>query len=165
MRWQLGLFASLACGCSFTKNPVNGGGDDTSPIDAQRVDVVEFDAPAECTLWNPHNFKSCSIPAPGDGLDLTAGTWTLSTDSGVLTSPANVMTTPVNKPLTQGDGSTAYLISIPSLTVEAGATLQVIGAEPLIVASWGSIMIAGTIDVGSTAARVGAGRARSPGAR
>ncbi len=156
------MVASLASGCSFTRNLGPTSGDDTNAIDAQRVDVIELDAPAECTMWSPHNFVACSIPAPSSGLDLTAGTWTFSTDSGALTDPTSASTTPANKPIMQSDGSTAYLISIASLNVEAGATLQVIGAEPLIVASWDTIMVAGAIDVGSTATRVGAGSSPQP---
>ncbi len=164
MRCQLCLVASLASGCSFTKNPATSGGgdDDANPIDGLRVDVVEFDAPAECSMWQPHNFVACSIPAPSGGLDLTAGTWTFSTDSGSLIDPTGIVTTPANKPITQTDSSIAYLISIASLNVEAGATLQVIGAEPLIVASWDTIMVSGTIDVGSTATRAGAGSSPQP---
>ncbi len=165
MRCQLCLVASLASGCSFTINRVSGGGDDTTPIDAARVDVVEFDAPAECSMWKPHNFVACSIPAPSGELDLTAGVWTFSTDSGALTDPTNVVTTPANKPITQTDGSTAYLISIASLNVEPGATLLVTGAEPLIVASWDTITVAGTIDVGSSGVRVGAGSSPQPQCR
>jgi len=114
------------------------------------------DAPLVCASWHAHHFAPCMIPAPTPGLDLL-GAWTFSTDSGELTGPSS-LPPPVGGPLAQSDGTTAYIISIESLTVETTGSLRVIGMKPLIIASWGDIDIAGTIDAGSTAAgQAGAG--------
>ena len=117
------------------------------------------DAPAVCATWHPHHFDPCMIPAPSTGLDL-AGAWTFSTDSGELTGPSS-LPAPAGGPLTQTDGTMAYIISIQSLTVEPTGSLRVIGGKPLIVASWGDIAIDGSIDAGSTAGQAGAGSSPS----
>jgi hypothetical protein len=75
--------------------------------------------------------------------------------------PGFVQDPPVDPPaiaLAQG-GTEAVLISVESLTVPEGTTLRAIGARPLLIASWSTIVIVGTLDAGSSTAdkRIGAG--------
>lgn len=109
-----------------------------------------------CTTWSARHFTPCAIPGPGPAVALPAGVITYNTDL-----PGFVEDPPVDPPalaLAQG-GTEAVLISVDSFTIPAGSTLRVIGARPLVIASWSTIDIQGVLDVGSSRAanRVGAG--------
>ncbi|HTR50664.1 MAG TPA: hypothetical protein VMJ10_08150 [Kofleriaceae bacterium] len=125
-----------------------------------------IDAPsAICGSWHAHHFSPCAIPAPNGPLDVT-GSWQLSTDTGLVMS-LDASTVPSAPPsgavLVQSSSSVeAYLISIASFTVGSTGSLRVVGTRPLIVASWSTIEIDGTIDVSSTTTQSGAGSDPGP---
>jgi hypothetical protein len=155
------LVGLLLAGCGF--HPNAGSSDSNTGSNTGSDGGINLlpdgaDAPAECRSWHPQHFDACAIPAPSTGLDLD-GAWTFLTDTGVLTGASTI--TPVGGALAQSGGPEAYLISIQSLKIEATGSLRVIGAMPLIVASWGDIDVLGSIDAGSTAAG-SAGAGASP---
>jgi len=140
-----------ACSFQLTAAPPGDGGPDAM-IDA--VDAYVIDVPmALCLTWDPRHFDACMIPAPGTGLDLSEpGTYVLNTTTATLQSPLNAVTSlaAFSATIAQGAGEpTAFLISVEALNVRASATLRVVGDKPLIVAAWGEINVAGTIDAGS----------------
>lgn len=121
-------------------------------IDASLDDVLPDNLPRyDCTGWMPRHFDACAIPVPDGNPLVLAGASTYDTTTGALTGPGGT-TTPPSLVV-----ATGRVLSVDSLTLEAGATLRVIGTHPLIVASWTSIAVAGTIDVSSTALELGAG--------
>lgn len=106
-----------------------------------------------CAGWTPRHFDPCTIPLPTGPLALTsAGTYTYDTASGSLTDPVGTVTTPPTMVVMAG-----RVLSIASLDVGAAATLRVIGAQPLVIASWTTISVAGTIHAGSIATGNGPG--------
>ena len=113
-------------------------------------DTARFD----CTQWTPkpQHFEPCDIPQPTESLELTMGIYTYNTDNGVLTDPVGGTSTPTNQMIASG-----MLISVDNLTIATGSTLRVIGAAPLIVASWTDIEVIGNIDAGSTLLEAGGG--------
>ncbi len=125
--------------------------------------VVDVDAPMtdtappmiDCTTFPARHFDACMIPAPTGALDLmTAGTYTFDTTAGSLLAPGGGASLPPSGVIANG-----RVVSVSSLTIGAGVTLRVIGANPLIIASWGTLDVAGTIDASSlgTAGSLGAG--------
>ncbi|MBL0213990.1 MAG: hypothetical protein IPQ07_08905 [Myxococcales bacterium] len=124
--------------------------------------VIDIDAPMtdtppmiDCTTFPSRHFDACMIPAPTGALELTtAGTYTFDTTAGSLLAPGGGASLPPSGVIANG-----RVVSVSSLTIGAGVTLRVIGANPLIIASWGTVDVAGTIDASSlgTAGSVGAG--------
>jgi hypothetical protein len=100
-----------------------------------------------CLTWTPKpvHFDPCTIPAPTAGLTLTTGTWTYNTDSNVLTSPSGATSNPTSAVVTSG--VQLRVVSVQLLSVPAGSTLRAVGALPLLIASWSTTQIAGTVDV------------------
>jgi hypothetical protein len=146
--------------CSFTPGAFRGRDDDAQAgSDDAAVDDSNGDAPL-CASWQAHHFAPCAIPPPTGGLTLTMADspYTYTTTTGDLTDKNGAVAV-TDTVITQAGGTMAALISVTSMTVETGARLDVVGDKPLIIASWGTIAIDGTIDAGSrtTGARIGAG--------
>jgi hypothetical protein len=127
---------------------VTGSG---SSIDAPR-DTTQPDG-ARCTGWTPRHFDACTIPDPTGPVALTAaGVYAYDTTLGTLTGPGGVAITHASQIVAAG-----RVISVDAFEVGPGVTLRVTGPHPLIVASWSTIQIAGTIDVASTTLAAGGG--------
>ncbi|HEY5938291.1 MAG TPA: hypothetical protein VIU61_26750 [Kofleriaceae bacterium] len=106
-----------------------------------------------CSALVGHHFAGCDIPQPTRSLVLdAAGTYTYDTDLAILIAPNSDVTQPEHVTVTAG-----RVISIQQLMIGSAATLRVVGAKPLIIASWSTISVAGTIDASSTATKLGAG--------
>jgi hypothetical protein len=120
--------------------------------DANTSDAVDAD-PFVCSALTAHHFAGCEIPRPTRSLVLdAAGTYTYDTDLAILIAPNSEVSQPEQVTLAAG-----RVISVEQLTVASGTTLRVIGAKPLVIASWSTISVAGTIDASSTATELGAG--------
>ncbi|MCW5806359.1 MAG: hypothetical protein KIT31_28600, partial [Deltaproteobacteria bacterium] len=111
--------------------------------------------PLECELWTPapQHFQPCDIPAPlEDGLALeTAGTYVLDTTAGTLAPPGGGTAMDLaafTQELAQADGP-VLLLSVRAFAVGSATTVRVVGSRPLLVASWSTMTIAGTVDAGS----------------
>jgi hypothetical protein len=148
------LVMCALAGCGFEHGVVPGTGDGGP-------DVHVIDAPPECSQWSAKHFTPCAIPAPlGDlTLDAAHSPYTYTTTNGELTDNANTVIPLATITLPQTDGVTAILVAVNGLTIDSGAELDVIGDKSFVVAAWGSMAIAGTIDAGSyrSPARTGAG--------
>ncbi len=119
------------------------------------------DADPSCTPWDTrggHVKELCPLHAPGPAWQITSGTVEYDTDTGM----ANDGSAPRSTLITQEDNLQLRVISVDNFGVAQGASLRVVGAHPLLVLSWSSIMVAGTIDVSSQRAlpRPGAGGSR-----
>jgi hypothetical protein len=113
------------------------------------------DAPAfDCTMFKGRHFAGCDIPQPSAPLALsTAGVYTYNTDFASLVEPNGTVLHPADQVIASG-----RLISIEKLDIGAGVTLRVVGARPLIIASWTTITVNGKIDASSSVANgIGAG--------
>jgi hypothetical protein len=126
--------------CVVTDSHGRGGGDGLDPPDSDSFD---------CTRLTSRFFAGCDIPRPTGALEIS-GTATYDTDTATLTgsSPA-----PASMVLTDK----GRVISVDRLVIPAGATLRVIGSQPLLIASWSTAQIDGTIDASSTLLELGAG--------
>jgi len=147
--------------CSFSPGAFRTGdaqvGDDSG--DSAVTDTIDIDAPL-CESWSAKHFAPCAIPPPMGSLVLTAADspYRYTTSTGDLTDKNGAVAV-ADTVITQAGGTMAALISVRSLTVETNATLEVVGDKPLIIASWTTISIDGTIDAGShvLSGRVGPG--------
>lgn len=57
----------------------------------------------------------------------------------------------------QGDGSELLIVALDGLRIEAGGSLRVTGARPLVIVSTDEVRVDGTIDVGAQGREPGAG--------
>ncbi len=153
---MLGL-ALLASGCGFTVGganvPIDGHEIDAEHVDPDATIPDAPDAPPVCAGWHPAHFLPCMIGAPKPPLTITASgsPWTYNTSvmGGVLNDKTGTVLSS-NVVVTQADSSMVAMLNVESLVVEAGATLNVVGDKPLIIASWSTIVVNGTIDAGSS---------------
>lgn len=125
-----------------------GGGSDDAAVDGALVD-----APAECALWTPRHIAPCAIGAPKPPVVITAAAspWTYNTTAaGGLLSDRTGAVLASSVTVTQVDSSVVAVLNVEALTVEAGATLFVVGPKPLVIASWSTIRVDGVVDAGST---------------
>jgi hypothetical protein len=152
------MAALLASGCTFdaTVSAGQGGdaGNDTVAPDKDALPIVpdaDPNAPdaAFCASFVSAHFDACSIGSPSAGLDLTmSGTYTYNTDAGTLEDPLG---TPIVHQSVMADlnGVNTRIVSVDALTLAAVATLRGEGSLPLVIAAWGDVEIAGTINFDS----------------
>jgi hypothetical protein len=138
--------------CTFHPGgtPGDGGGD----VPIIPIDVPNIDVPSNvCMGWTPHFFDPCMIPAPLGDLHLTTAggpyTYDTSSNGGVLLDNSSAQVGVANTTVIESAEVTAALISVGMFEIDATVELHVIGSKPLIVAAWGPIRIAGTVDAGS----------------
>lgn len=149
---------ALTAGCSFSPGRLVPG--DDAPDDAA-IDTTDApDAPladmmldaSPCSLWTPapKHFAPCAIATPSPALVITsaASPWKLDTSTGVLSNTGGPVTV-AQQTLTQTGGPDALLLSVEGLTVETGASLEITGSKPLVIASFGNVTIQGTLDATS----------------
>ncbi|MBL9017052.1 MAG: hypothetical protein JNL83_22895, partial [Myxococcales bacterium] len=136
--------------CTLGYCVVGNGGDGSVPA----IDAPDIDSGPDCSSFTSRHFDACMIPAPSGDLDLTSGIYTLDTTAASLTPPGGAAVALPNRVTASG-----LVVSVGRLHVAAGATLRVVGANALIVASWSRIEIEGTIDAssGGTPTTKGAG--------
>jgi hypothetical protein len=105
-------------------------------------------APGFCATWHPQLVEPCSLGAPLPALRLAARAYRYDTSmmDGVLTDGGRVLAAGVLRTL---DGAEVAVLSVESLAIDAGAAITVEGRRPLLVVSWSTIEIAGTVDAGS----------------
>lgn len=151
---RLAIVLAVAGGCSFR---IDAGG----VVDDARPEVIPdvADAPAElCLSWTPRHFTPCDVGAPMPGPDLASPqapyTYDTTTLGGVLTDKDGVVVLSSPVVVTQPDATEVAVLNVEELVVPAGVTIRVVGPKPLLVASWSTIEIAGTLDAGSTTAEV-----------
>ncbi len=169
MKVKLGvsLVAAIAlASCQFDRGASVGVGDAAPDADANAPDADPnvpdadpnvADAPAVCSGWgyDPIHFDPCMIEEPTGPLSLmAASTYTYNTDDGTLMGPGAIA--PATEVLTMLDPDVRVII-VERLEIPADTTLKVVGAMPLVVASWDDIDIQGTLDVSSSRALPGAG--------
>jgi hypothetical protein len=147
-------------GCVFEQRGEPLTGDAAGLIDANVViDANMIDAP-DCTSWSytPQFFEPCLINPPGGVLELNIPDndpgnvtpyYLYDTTTGVLHDPKGNQVAHDNQPWSQMP--TIRLLSVNSLEIVLGTTLRVVGDHPILIASWGTIDINGTIDVSSQA--------------
>lgn len=118
------------------------------PDAAQFPDAAVPDADV-CLPWpqTPTHFDPCTVVQPTGGLRLDqAGTYAYDTGAGTLTAPDGVTTIPH---ASQVLGGAVRLVSVDSFYIDATARLRATGPHPLLIASWSTIDIEGSIDVSS----------------
>jgi hypothetical protein len=165
----LGVVLALGAGCSFPTASDSFRCEVTADCEASRVcdqgfcvapgrvdarpptmDSDDVPPAPDCTAWTaPRHFMPCDLPMPSGALVLDAGQYTYDTTSGTLSGPSSAA---IASKIIGG----SRVISVERLAIGAGATLRVIGSQPLVVAAWSTIDVSGTIDA-SSAASPGAG--------
>lgn len=132
----------------------------SSGIDAPPGENIDAEPSEQCAIEWPgvtSQFDPCAIPAH-NGMDINLsqpGTYTLDTGNGTILGPGGVAVAVSTAQL----GTTAQVVSVKSFTVASGVILRVIGPDPLILASWSTITINGTIDGSSGVLGAGPGAA------
>jgi hypothetical protein len=141
----------LGSGCRFdphlaTAGDASSDGSLVADVPAGSVDA----APDAACDWAIH-FDSCatSDPPPGGIVLTTLVTWTFDTDAKQFSPVLPAGNTFVAATITQPTGGSAVLIATQSFDVQPGATLIVIGSNPLIIGSWTTVTVNGVIDAGS----------------
>jgi hypothetical protein len=137
--------------------------DPNMPDATPRPDVPPGDP---CLNWTPvpSHFDPCAIVDPEGGLTLDLpGTYTYDTNSGTLSPPGGG--TPIShaSEVLMAPALNVRLISVDSFALGPNSTLRATGSIPLLVASWSTITVDGTIDVSSGIA-VGPGAGANTGA-
>ncbi|HSK04113.1 MAG TPA: hypothetical protein VK932_22820 [Kofleriaceae bacterium] len=103
-----------------------------------------------CTPWNTrggHVRDVCTMAPPGDA-------WRITTIGAVYDAEADLYSdgpSPRSALIAQPGNRMVRVVSVRELVVEENASLRVVGRYPLVVLSWSTIMVAGTIDVSSRA--------------
>ena len=164
---KLALASVLLVACSFPTPSEQYACHTTDDCDSNRVCTsgycvlgahggdapIDVDMAIDCTTFTSRLFDACMIAKPTGDLSLsTAGVYTYDTTVGTLLDPAGNATIPPNTL-----GANGRVLSVSSFHLAAGTTLRVTGGSPLIVASWDTISVAGSIDASSTATTSGAG--------
>jgi hypothetical protein len=109
-----------------------------------------IDEPA-CAGWSfaPATLDPCALPVPGPALVLGDGAWVYDTNLGALTDPVGAVTAPASALVTPTDGVEVRALSVDGFELTAGARLRVVGQRPLVLVSWSSAQVAGTLDATS----------------
>lgn len=137
---------SAPCKGSACVVPDDGAGPDTT------VDLT-------CAaMWSfmPANFTPCTTSVH-PALVLDTGDFTYSPQTGVLT---NGSTTTLMLPTPTGS---PRLLAIAGFELRAGASLEILGPDPLIIAVYGTATIAGVLKVSARGSAPGAGAAACAG--
>ncbi len=172
------LLCALA-GCGFhgrgLLGPADDGGFDAAiPIDGPPLlvdgaadgpvaigDAIGMpDAEAACLAWTPRprHFDPCAIGVSEAALDLAAsGTYIFDTTTNTLKDPGGISILVTATTLPQTAPPMVSILDTGEFHLAGAATLRVIGPNPLIIASWSTIMVDGTIDVSSNAGGLGGG--------
>lgn len=137
-------------GCGFRLQAGTGNSSDGGPLSDGSF-VVDTpggaDAPPDASCDFAIHFDSCMIAKPpSGGVVLTPGMWTFDTDARQFSSTAGPFAA---TDITQPAGGPAVLLATEAFDVQNGATLRVVGAKPLIIGSWTTIVVDGEIDAGS----------------
>jgi hypothetical protein len=112
--------------------PPDGGPTDTTPV---------VDATRPCETFVARHFPACAIPEPSPLVEVTTSeTYDTTDGSGPLGEGLEIA---------QAGGVAARLVSLDGFRITASGSLRVVGSMPLIVASFGTIDIDGTLDVSS----------------
>jgi hypothetical protein len=153
MRIACVALATVVGACGFRAASVTASGDDGGADVIVPIDADLGDAPAICSTWQPHDLMPCNLGSPQPDLTLDAAhspyTYNTDTAGGELRDNANALV--LSSPITimQSDGSFVAVLSIAKLTIPMNVVLNITGAKPLIIASWSTIEIDGTVDAGS----------------
>ncbi len=166
------MLAAVALGSCYFNPDTNAAADDADPNapdadpSAADADVTlpdaapgSPDANPACAGWgyDPIYFDECMLAEATGPLVLSSGgTYIYNTDSGTLTGVTPTASNPANEVLTALDPDVRVLI-VDRLEIQAGATLSVVGAMPLVIVSWDDIAMQGTLNVNSTRVRPGPG--------
>ncbi len=118
-----------------------------------------IDAPALCTTWTAHHFAPCDLPAPIGSLNLNVALsgYSWDTDAPVLKGKMNTTIDVATMVMQQDMGPEVLVASVEDFVLEDGATLDVNGSRPLLVAVWGTAVIDGSIDADANFASAGPG--------
>jgi len=108
-----------------------------------------------CSGWAPRHFRPCEIGGPEPELVISIN-GTYNTNTGTLTDGDGSHGLPGT--VIDQAGTSARVLSVQGFRINSGARLVVVGAMPLIVASWTDITIEGELDASSLlGGRSGAG--------
>lgn len=141
--------------CAFADTGCDSGWRWADSAAEEAGSCLDGDAPADCAAWTPKHFSACALPAPLGAVQLSSG-YVYDTDHGEFLGGSRIDHASIVT--AQPDGTPARVISASSFSIAAGVRLRVIGSLPLIIASWGDIVIAGGIEADSTfGSLVGAG--------
>lgn len=101
---------------------------------------------AEACAWSfaPRDFDPCAVAMPQAQPMLFTGIYIIDSDTGVMTGPGLS-----GEQLAYREVNGIGVVSFTSLVVQANAGIRAQGTKPLVIASWGSIQLDGSIDVSS----------------
>jgi hypothetical protein len=149
---MMGVVLCLQVGCSFDAAGIAGPTPDADPNVPDAPPTPDVPPGDPCLEWMPApaHFNPCAIMKPQGGLTLTVpGTYTYDTGFGVLEDPQSNAIAHVREELMQSN-PVIRLISVENFTLGPDSTLRVTGPIPLLIASWSTITVDGTIDVSSS---------------
>lgn len=137
--------------CSFAPPPSGAidasPGGDGSQIDALIIDIdgmIEDAPPVTCADFMPQATPRHVEPCQA----LPGGAWVIDTPFGLYNTDNGGSY--LNGPDPQSyDIGPLHVISVSKFTIQNGAGLRVVGTRPLLILSWDTIEVQGTLDVSS----------------
>jgi hypothetical protein len=133
--WLLALAASGCRSLLGIEDPARG---DAGP-----------DGFAACATWHPEGFDPCALTIAAASLSLDGPAYVYNSAVGALYDASQQTVLQSGQTIMQADGAMVAVLSIGRLTVTPAARLQIVGPRPLLIVSWSSIVVDGTIDAGS----------------
>lgn len=151
---RIDVASSLALGCSMQSvrllalaatgcRAVLGIGEPPAPPDT---------GSGACATWHPDGFEPCSLPSVAPALALVDEVYLYDTSGdagGTLYNAGHQAVLRSDQTLHQPDGTIAAVLVVDQLTTSGATRVNVVGPRPLVIISWSTIAIAGTIDAGS----------------
>jgi hypothetical protein len=107
------------------------------------------DGLAACAGWHPEGFDPCALTIAAASVTLDGPTYVYNSAVGALYDADNHTLVQSIQTIDGADGTPIAVLSIGRLTVSAAARLSVVGPRPVLIVSWSTITVDGTIDAGS----------------
>jgi len=116
------------------------------PFDAALIDT-NFDNTGSCVSWPALNIAPCNVALGGRGpVTIATGSYRFDTDRGMLADSASTVTLPGALVPQSNGGPMVRVVNASRLTIDAGATVTVVGSHPVIFVVHGDAAINGIID-------------------
>lgn len=145
------LLLICASACTFNPDTKSQEGASTDGSITSNDGAVPGPDSMTCFDLSARHVESCALTEPDGALDLSGGTFVYDSDALTFTGPDG----PVSH--TRDVVGDVVVILGTTVRIQSDAVFRGVGTRPLMIASHGDLLVAGTIDVSSNDANLGAG--------